>query len=140
MLTLDQLLKMTGPEIIAYNRERPGELDRIAEVCFMRAGWELKHVSFWDQTTRYYWRKIGDRDMKNYIPGPGFTPTTDANQTRKLVEAVPNPGIYDREWLRITGRHGDAHATWLTPLPLVTAAAVIAMDDGARIAGERSDA
>ena len=29
MLTLDKLGAMTGPQIVAYNREHPGELDAL---------------------------------------------------------------------------------------------------------------
>lgn len=133
MLTLDQLANMTGPEILAYCKAHPGELDALAAEA---QGWFDRHPrKLWED----YISKI-------------YSPTTDANQTRKLVAAVReaserrgamNPGEDEICFRTIESDFEEKlcelleQANWMdartdfliAPLPLVTAAAVCAMGD-----------
>ena len=144
MPTLNDLQTMTGPQILAYNREHPGELDALAEVCFVDAGWgrygpclrgEL--LSLWT----FFWKH--PKHPTTEFLGERLHPTLDANQTRRLVEAVGEKRRFDflmyledflfggklkvgpfiamaAEYMRLTA-----------PLELVTAAAILALGDNA---------
>lgn len=131
MLTIDALRTMTGPEILAYNEQHPGELDALAAEV---QGWGTAQLE--NDLCAWYG---ADGQVIEYTDL--YHPTIDANQTRKLVTAVPEdrrPAYGKRlkgYMLQIYPTLQDAAddgTVWAyvytdAPLPLVTAAAVLAM-------------
>ena len=135
MLILENLLNMTGPDIVAHNREHPVELDALAEALMIAAGWEYVELVH-DGGHSFGWIHEDEEDV--FFECKRLTPTLDANQTRKLVEAVGEGekryvfGKLLRGFLNdfdgIDWEPPDLIAlAFLAPLPLVTAAACVAM-------------
>ena len=136
MPALKDLGNMTGPEILAYNEQHPGGLAALAAEA---QGW-AKETDPDDGTI--WWVTPGDGPFETRIhyAVDYYRPTFDANQTRKLVEAV---GEGWRRYNFVQALFGflregtdmpvrpqvweETYAVLTAPLPLVTAAAVIAM-------------